>query len=200
MLQFVYFTLSHILQHTVIMSSSFPVSDIVLASELSSDCYQRWKEINEFVSPTSIIGEEITHDERRIICSSNIKSLYNIKLTYNPKLTARKHTTYSQNLMLCYCMGEKNKSICKKQRKWIRRNGELILFETTNEHSDNCNPVSRSVIPSQIYRLALDYLDDTNINIGNHLYNNLINTDQIDKDYPLLHILGKMVGRNLSAR
>ena len=96
--------------------------------------------------------------------------------------------------MLCYCMGEKNKSICKKQQKWIRRNGEIILFETTNQHSDNCNPVTRSIIPSEIFRQALDFIDDPNINIGNHLYDNVIDTDQINKDVPALHIPEK-VGR-----
>ena len=95
------------------MSSSSPVSDIVFALqdsnvEFSSDCTHRWKEINKFDSPTSIIiGEEITHEERVIVCSSNIKGLYNNKFTYKPKLTLRKHTTVNQNLMLCYCMGEK---------------------------------------------------------------------------------------------
>ena len=107
--------------------SSINSSSNASLPKTTSSKFLDWKKIKECDSPTSVIGEEVTHDELRIIGTENIKSFFNVKHAYGTKLTKRKHVTYKQNVMLCYCLGNKNKSLCAKKRNWVRTKGKLIV-------------------------------------------------------------------------
>ena len=153
--------------------------------------------MKEFVSPTSVIEEEVTHDEMRIIGTDNITSIFNTKHMYGAKLTKRKHVTLKKYVMLCYCLGNQNKSMCNKKCNWVYTKGKLIVYESTNDHFDICNLTSRGTLPQELYTISVSHIDNSDINIGNFMYKNVIDLDEMDKSNLNFHIRKKMVDINL---
>ena len=73
-------------------STSSVVSNASLHDNTSSK-FLDWKKVKEFVSSASVIGEDITHEDKIIIGTENIKAFFNTKHKYCTKLTKRKNIT-----------------------------------------------------------------------------------------------------------